>query len=129
MKKPETVTDRAFNLVVCTSCVTGQYLSVLDELRGVIRRCPHGVLVSAGCLLGPLTCASRPDGPGALVVLQPCSIDRSPMGPPIWVGPINDRADVADLRAWVQRGEWSLGALPWHLRPVMNRPRHAGSRN
>jgi hypothetical protein len=129
MKKPTTVTDRAFTLVVCTTCTTGHYLSVLDELRGVIRRCPHGVLVSAGCLLGSLACASRPDGPGALVVLQPCSIDRAPTGTPIWVGPINDRADVADVRAWVKRGDWGLDALPPHLRAAMNRMRQVGSRN
>jgi hypothetical protein len=129
MKTPGTATDRAFNLVVCTSCTTGQHLSVLDELRAAIRRCPHGVLVSAGCVLGPLTCASRPDGPGALIVLQPCAIDRSPVGRAIWVGPINDRADVADVRAWVEHGDWSLGALPRHLRPALNRMRHVGSRN
>jgi hypothetical protein len=129
MKQPNTATDRAFTLVVCTGCTAGQGLSVLDELRATIRRCRHGVLVAAGCMLGPLTCAARPDGPGVLVLLQPCSTERTPAGPATWVGPINDRHDTAAVGDWVRNGDWRLGSLPDHLRPAMNSMRHAGSRN
>ena len=129
MKQPNTATDRAFTLVVCTGCTAGQGLSVLDELRTTIRRCRHVVLVAAGCMLGPLTCAACPDGPGVLVLLQPCSTERTPAGPATWVGPINDRHDATDVGDWVQRGEWSLASLPRHLRPALNRMRAAGSRN
>ena len=127
--KRHTATDRAFALVVCTGCNAEQGISVLDELRATIRRCPHGVLVAAGCMLGPLTCAARPDRPGVFVLLQPCSTDHTPTGSATWVGPINDRFDAAAVADWVQRGEWSLDALPRHLRPAMNAMRHAGSRN
>jgi hypothetical protein len=129
MKKPFTATRRAFTLVVCTSCAAVQSDSILDELRAAIRRCPHGVLVATGCMLGKLTCASRPDGPGILVLLQPCSEQRLPVGGACWVGPINDSEDAATVRAWVERGEWSPRTLPHHLRPALNRMRHAGSRN
>jgi hypothetical protein len=121
--------DRAFTVMVCTGCTAGQGLSVVDEIRDTIRRCPHAVLVATGCILGPLACASRPDRPGVLVVLQPCSIDRVPIGPASWVGPINDRHDAAELCDWVERGEWGLGSLPQHLRPALNRMRHVGNRN
>jgi hypothetical protein len=122
-------TDRAFNLVVCTGCTAGQGLSVLHELRATIRCCPHAVLVATGCMLGALTCAARPDGPGVLVVLQPCSAGRAPLAQATWVGPINSREDAADLCDWVERGDWNLGSLPRHLRPGMNRMRQVGSRN
>jgi hypothetical protein len=128
MKKPSTATRQPFTLVVCTNCVAALNHSVLDELRQAIRRCPNGVLVCTGCMLGPLTCASRPDGPGVLVLLQPCSVERAPVGSACWVGPINDGDDAATVRAWVERGDWSPGALPHHLRPALNRMR-AGSRN
>jgi hypothetical protein len=123
------VTDRAFALVVCTGCTAEQAISVLDELRATIRSCPHGVLVAAGCMLGSLTCAARPDRPGVLVLLQPCAIDRTPVESATWVGPINDRHDAAAVGDWVRNGDWRLGSLPEHLRPVMNSMRHAGSQN
>jgi hypothetical protein len=123
------VTDRAFALVVCTGCTAEQEISVLDELRATIRSCPHGVLVAAGCMLGSLTCAARPDRPGVLVLLQPCAIDRTPVGSATWVGPINDRHDAAAVGDWVRNGDWRIGSLPAHLRPAMNSMRHAGSRN
>jgi hypothetical protein len=80
VKRHNTATDRAFALVVCTDCTAEQGISVLDELRATIRSCPNGVLVAAGCMLGPLTCAARPDRQGVLVLLQPCSTDRTPIG-------------------------------------------------
>ena len=55
-------TDRPFTVIVCTACAADHDLSVIDELRPTIRRCPHAMLVSAACMLGPLTCASRPTG-------------------------------------------------------------------
>lgn len=128
-KRPNDATDGAFALLVCTGCNAGQGLSVLDGLRATVRSCPHGVLVAAGCMLGPLTCAARPDRPGVLVLLQPCSVDRTPLGSATWVGPINDEHDVAAVGEWVRNGDWRLGALPEHLRPAMNSMRLVGSRN
>jgi hypothetical protein len=80
-------------------------------------------------MLGPLTCAARPDRPGVLVLLQPSSTDRTPVGSTIWIGPINDRRDAAAVGDWVQHGDWRLGALPERLRSAMNEMDQVGSRN
>jgi hypothetical protein len=122
-------TDRAFTVIVCSCCAAEPGLSVLQELRESIRRCPHSVLVSAPCLLGKLTCAARTDGSGTMVLLQPCSTDRSPVGPPRWVGPITNPADAEAVRAWLERGSWDIGTLPQRLRSPLNSPAAASSRN
>lgn len=122
-------TDRAFTVIVCSCCAAEPGLSVLEELRGSIRRCQHGILVSAPCLLGKLTCAARTDGSGTMVLLQPCSTDRSPVGPPRWVGPITNPADAEAVRAWLERGDWNVGTLPQRLRSPLNSLGAASSRN
>jgi hypothetical protein len=94
--------------------------SVLDELRGAIRRCRHGVLVAA---------AARHTGPGAVVIVQPCALDRSPVGAARWVGPISDRQDAARVSEWVALGEWDIEDLPRRLHFVRNDTRLAASRN
>jgi hypothetical protein len=88
---------------------------MIDELRPTIRRCPRAILVSAACILGPLTCASRPTGCGVMAVLQPCTNDRVACGPPYWIGPITDDGDAAMLRDWLERGRWENTPLPSHL--------------
>ncbi|HUE33581.1 MAG TPA: hypothetical protein VMQ38_11930, partial [Mycobacterium sp.] len=60
MTSPHRGTDRPFTVIVCAACEVDHDLSVVDELRPTIRCCPHAMLVSAACMLGPLTCASRP---------------------------------------------------------------------
>lgn len=88
---------------------------MIDELRPVIRRCPHSMLVSAGCMLGPLTCAARPCGCGVMAVVQPCTGDRVACGPPHWVGPITDSAGAAALGDWLARGQWESCPIPSQL--------------
>jgi hypothetical protein len=122
-------TDRPFNIIVCSCCATEPGLSVLQELRKSIRRCPHGILVSAPCLLGKLTCAARTDGPGTMVLLQPCSTDRSPLGPPQWIGPLSSPADTEAAQAWIERGDWTIATLPQHLQSPLNSLAAASSRN
>jgi hypothetical protein len=95
---------RAFTLVVCTGCHTAD--GVFDELRGIVRRSPHGMLVAAGCLVGPSACAARHDRPGTLIVLQPCAVDRTPVGTATWLGPISNRTDAQALCKWVEDGDW-----------------------
>src|SRR6202453_1670965 len=95
---PRRAPHLAFPLVVCSACATEHNLSVIDELRPTIRRCPHAMLVSAACILGPLTCVSRPKGCGAMALVPPCTNDRVPSGPPRWIGPITDNLDAALLR-------------------------------
>jgi hypothetical protein len=108
-------TDRPFTVVVCTACTADDDLSVIDELRPAIRRCPRAMLVAAACMLGPLTCASRPAGCGVMAVLQPCTSDRVPSGPPRWIGPITDRGEAAVLRDWLERGHWEKLPPPSEL--------------
>ena len=108
-------TGRPFNVVVCTGCASDVVLPVLSTLRSTIRRCPHGMLVRASCLLGSLTCASRPTGAGVVVVLQPCTLDRVPSGQALWLGPVNDFDDVAALRGFIERGAWETEPLPERL--------------
>lgn len=108
-------TDRPFTVIVCAACAADHNLSVIDELRPTIRRCPHAMLVSAECMLGPLTCASRPTGCGVMAVVQPCTNDRVACGPPHWIGPITDNGEAAVLREWLELGRWENRPLPSQL--------------
>ncbi|BBY39471.1 hypothetical protein MMAN_36050 [Mycobacterium mantenii] len=108
-------TDRPFTVIVCAACAVGHQLSVIDELRPTIRRCPRSMLVSAACMLGPLTCSSRPTGGGVMAVVQPCTDDRVACGPAHWIGPIADRAAAAELRDWLERGQWEITPVPRQL--------------
>jgi hypothetical protein len=112
---PHRGTDRPFTVIVCAACASGHELSVVDELRPAIRRCPHAMLVSAACMLGTLTCAARPAGCGVMAVLQPCTNDRAACGPPHWIGPITGHAQAAALRDWLELGEWETTPLPRQL--------------
>lgn len=108
-------TDRPFTVIVCAACAVDRELSVIDELRPAIRRCPHSMLVSAACMLGPLTCASRPTGGGVMAVAQPCTDDRVACGPAHWIGPIADSAAAAELRDWLELGQWENTPVPGQL--------------
>ena len=73
----------------------------MDGLRDCVRRHPHGVLMSAGCVLGAIGCraAAVADGRrGPLLVVQPCTVDRDPHGPAIGVGPVTGDEDVTAVR-------------------------------
>lgn len=121
-------TRRAFTLVVCVGCAGRPEDPWLDELRAVVRLFPHGMLVSTDCLLGSAYCATRP-GAGAIAMLQPCAPDRSPAGPPRWIGPIADDGDVADVCDWIVQGNWGLAALPARLRYPLAQLSDASRRN
>ncbi|BBX64700.1 hypothetical protein MSAS_38740 [Mycobacterium saskatchewanense] len=108
-------TDRPFTVIVCTACSAEGDLSIIDELRPTIRRCPHGMLVAAACLLGPLTCASRPTGRGVMALVQPCTGDRAARGQPHWIGPIADYGQAAALRDWLELGQWENSPIPTRL--------------
>lgn len=73
------------------------------------------MLVSAGCVLGPITCAARPSGGGVMAVVQPCTNDRVACGPAHWVGPIADSDAAAQLRDWLERGQWENTPVPSQL--------------
>jgi hypothetical protein len=105
-------TARAFTVALCTNCAEEPTTRLLELLRSAIRRCPHGMLVVTDCLLGELTCATRPSGDGVLMILQPCSIDRTPIGPAMSVGPIGDHGDALTVCDWLAGGAWEEQALP-----------------
>lgn len=121
-------TDRAFTVFVCSSC-TGSESSVLKELGKGVRRCRHGILVAAPCLAGKLGCAIHNNDAGTIAVLQPCLKDRSPVGSPYWIGPINDAFDTEEARSWIERGNWSIATLPQHLQSPLNQLYTSSSRN
>jgi hypothetical protein len=112
-------TAEGFTVLVCTGCGTEQDEfppeEVLDTLRGAVRRCPHGMLVSVPCLFGAPVCAAR-TSTGVIAALQPCTTDRAPNGNVRVIGPIRDLVDAAQLRAWVQAGRWNPGLLPSRMR-------------
>lgn len=94
-----------FTVVVCAGCGAAD-TSVLDALGAVVRDSAGGMLVSTPCLLGP-HCQVRRGG-GAVVMLQPCWPDRSPVGPAHWVGPIAGSAQLVELCDWIRQGDWDV---------------------
>jgi hypothetical protein len=122
-------TRRPFTVAFCRSCRAEPGLEVLEALRATIRRCDHGVLVVTECMLGVLTCRARVHGPGAIVLLQPCSTERVPNEAARWIGPINDQDDVCVVCDWVAGGEWDCHALPARLRAELRWTAGVGRRN
>lgn len=122
MTSPRRATERPLTVVVCTACATDRDLSMVDELRPTIQRCAHAILVAAPCMLGPLTCASRPSG--VMAAVQPCTKDRMACGPTHWIGPVTDSDDSAALRDWLELGQWENTPMPtqlsWHQRTRRN---------
>jgi hypothetical protein len=115
LTSPHGATDRPFAIFVCTACAAERDLSIVDELRPTIRRCPRAMLVSAACMLGPLSCAARPTGCGVMALLQPCTDRQVACGRPWWIGPITNSVDAAALRDWVELGQWEDVPLPGQL--------------
>ncbi|MGW0825123.1 hypothetical protein [Streptomyces sp. NPDC002845] len=134
----KTGSGRPFTLVVCTGCEDGEGGGdeggdgqggdgrVLDVLRQAVRGCPHGVLISVGCLGRFLHC--RP-GRGLYAAVQPCAADRRPDGTVVRLGPITDGADAEAVGAWLRAGLPDDGTLlPGHLRAAPA-PRHVAHLN
>jgi hypothetical protein len=55
-----------------------------------------------------------------MLVLQPCSIERTPTAPAQWLGPITDVADARLICQWILRGDWDCQEVPAHLRAEVN---------
>ncbi|PWI12285.1 hypothetical protein DIZ27_01430 [Streptomyces sp. NWU339] len=104
---------RPFTLVVCGSCHAAATGQVMDGLRRAVRGCPHGVMVSTGCLGKVLHCRS---GRGLHAAVQPCGVDRRPSGVVVRLGPLVTEADAEAVGAWLHAGMPQDGTLPDRLR-------------
>jgi hypothetical protein len=124
-RRPET---QPFTLAVCTVCGPDVTPQLLDMLRDVVRRCPHGVLAMTECLLGRITCATRPGSEGAMLLLQLCSAERTPTAPARWLGPVLSLTDAQRIGSWIARCGWQDEELPARLRAEQSLLR-SGSRN
>jgi hypothetical protein len=111
-------TDRPFTVATCTDCAGEERASLIESLRGVIRRCSQGALVLSGCVFGDLDCGLRLRGSGVMVMMQACTLDRVPRGPMLAIGPIDGPADVVVVCEWLERGKWDYRTLPERLRPA-----------
>ena len=112
------MTDQPFTAVVCRSgpC-TLNGARLLQWLRAATRRCPHGVLISAGCLLRAPRCLVSPGhDSGAYLLVQPCDHDRQPQGTAIAIGPVLTSADAAAVALWLAEGGLDAARLEPRLR-------------
>ena len=110
--------DQPFNAIVCLSepCA-GAGRRLLQRLRATIRRCPHSVLISTGCLLHAPRCRTAPDhDSGAYLLVQPCDLDRQPRGFAIVIGPVLTNADAAAVAEWLADGSLDAARLEPRLR-------------
>ncbi|GAA1391185.1 hypothetical protein GCM10009613_33160 [Pseudonocardia kongjuensis] len=100
---------------------------LFEGLRAVVRDSPHGMLVTAGCRLGPAVCAGR--RPGLMLLVQGCVPDRSrATSPVVAVGPVRSTLDVRVVTGWLQGGGApDPMALPARLRCAIS-PAPAGGR-
>jgi hypothetical protein len=111
-------TSRPFTVALCMQCGDEPELAVLAELRATTRRCLHAVLATTACLRGPLICQAHSRGRGVMVIMQPCAVDRTPLGPTRWIGPIRDGEDLRVVCSWLEEGNWELDTLPGRLNIV-----------
>jgi hypothetical protein len=118
----QAVSDKPFNAVVCRvgPCAAAA-APLLRHLGAATRRCPHGVLISTGCVLRASRCLRAPThDSGAYLLVQPCDVDRQPQGIAIGIGPVLTEADASAVAAWLARG--SLDAT--RLEPRLRLPAH-----
>jgi hypothetical protein len=119
----QAVSDQAFNAIVCRAgpCA-GAAVPLLRHLDAATRRCPHGVLISTGCVLRASRCLRAPGhDSGAYLLVQPCDLDRRPRGIAIGIGPVLTAADAAAVADWLAGGSLDAARLEPRLR-LTSRP-------
>jgi hypothetical protein len=111
------VSDQPFNAVVCRSgACSGTAKQLLQWLRAATRRCPHGVLISADCLLRAPRCQAPSHESGTYLLVQPCDRDRRPNGTVIGIGPVLTDDDAAAVAEWLLDGSFDVTRLEPRLR-------------
>ena len=123
MRAKQRHTGNPFTVAVCTACATDVTAMVVPKLRHVVRNCPHGVLVVTQCLLGTFACGAKTSGRDVMLVVQPCSEDRTPVSGMHWIGPVRDEVDADAVCAWIAAGDWNPANLPANLQAAMNMAR------
>jgi hypothetical protein len=110
--------DQPFTAVVCHAGPCARHgPELLQRLRRVIRHCPHGVLISSGCLLRAPRCRAAPaHDSGAYLVVQPCDSTRTPNGRAIGVGPVLSTRDAAAVATWLAGRSMDASQLDPQLR-------------
>ncbi|WP_260760707.1 hypothetical protein [Mycobacterium sp. SMC-4] len=111
-------TRRPFTVAVCGGCDRDPAL--MSQLRAVVKRCTHGVLVETHCLLGKFACTTLAPMRGAILLLQPCNFERVPIASVQWIGPVRTDLDAQLACAWIAAGVWDGQLLPRHLRAELN---------
>jgi hypothetical protein len=111
----ETGVAFAYTVVACAAVPCRA--EIADDLRAALRECvarsARGVLLVAGCTMGPTGCRLRL--PGAVVVVQPCDAQRRPVGAAVRVGPVRTAEDVTAVRDWLSAARFDAAALPARL--------------
>jgi len=97
------VNDEPFNAVVCRAGPCARSAGpLLHHLGAATGRCPHGVLISTGCVLRAERCLRAPGhDSGAYLMVQPCDLGRRPRGTAIGIGPVLTDADAAAVADWL----------------------------
>ena len=113
-------TDNPFTVAACLACAPAVSATVMPKLRDVVRRCPHAVLIVTQCLTGRFGCSTTSSTPGAMLLLQPCTIDRVPNSSVRRVGPVTSEADAEEVCAWIAAGVWNSADLPVRMRADAN---------
>lgn len=113
-----------FTVVVCGApqgC-GGAGAEILEPLRAAVRRSGFGMLVRAGCLARHQYCphhaGNRVRRTGLRAVVQPCTRDRTPVGPALAFGPLTEAPHAEALAAWLAEGLRLGQRPPRHLLAV-----------
>ncbi|KUM76125.1 hypothetical protein [Streptomyces curacoi] len=111
------MTPEGFTMAVCGApegC-GGASEEILEPLRTAVRASAFGMLVRTGCLARHLHCphhaGNRVRRAGLRAVVQPCTRDRTPVGPALTLGPLTEVRDAEALAAWLTEG-LRLGRRP-----------------
>jgi hypothetical protein len=115
------VSDEPFNAVVCRAgpCASSAG-PLLHHLGAATGRCPHGVLISTGCVLRAERCLRAPGhDSGAYLMVQPCDLGRRPRGTAISIGPVLTDADAAAVADWLAGDSLDPARLDPRLRRTL----------
>ncbi|GGM90135.1 hypothetical protein GCM10011609_28800 [Lentzea pudingi] len=117
-----------FTAITCGTCLTEEH--DLELLRETIRRSVHGMLVRVHCPLGRIYCKAREGSAhsGWILIVQPCTAGRSPVGSAVIVGPIRTADDLVAVTGWLETDPLDGSTLPARLRRIQH-PRQQSIQN